>query len=132
MSAPIDDVPHVAVNDVPGIRAGHPYARTLKHLIAPWTLGSEQLWLGMSEVDVGSSSNPHSHANEEALYIIAGRGAVEVGNGRTAVAPGTAVLVPADQLHRLVNEGDEPMRVLCCAAPAFDRAAFDQAHLLRP
>jgi mannose-6-phosphate isomerase-like protein (cupin superfamily) len=132
MSAPIDDVPHVAVDDVPEIRADPPHARTLKHLITPWTLGSEQLWLGLSEVDVGSSSNRHSHANEEAFFIIAGRGAVEVGNGRVAVAPGTAVLVPGGQPHRLVNEGDEPMRVLCCAAPAFDRATFDNAHLLAP
>lgn len=130
MSAPIDDVPHVAVDDVSGIRAGDPFARTLKHLIAPWTLGSEHLWLGLSEVDAGSSSNRHSHMNEEAFFVLAGHGTVEVGNGRVAVGPGTAVLVPSGQVHRLINDGAVTMRVLCCAAPAFDRDAFDAAHLL--
>ncbi len=132
MSESIDSVPHVVVDDVPGIRADHPYARTLKHLITPWTLGSEQLWVGLSEVDGGSSSNRHSHANEEAFFVISGRGAIEVGNGRVEVRPGSAVLAPSGQPHRLVNEGNEPMRVLCCAAPAFDRATFDEAHLLAP
>jgi mannose-6-phosphate isomerase-like protein (cupin superfamily) len=132
MSESIDDVPHVAVDDVPGTRADPPYSRTLRHLITPWTLGSQQLWLGLSEVDVGSSSNRHSHANEEAFFVISGRGAVEVGSGRVEVSPGSAVLAPGGQPHRLVNEGDEPMRVLCCAAPAFDRATFDEAHLLAP
>jgi mannose-6-phosphate isomerase-like protein (cupin superfamily) len=123
-------VPHVRAGDVAGTRAPAPNPRTLKHLVAPWTLGSEHLWVGLSEIDVGSSSNRHSHENEEVFFVLSGRGSAEVAGASQEVEAGSAVLVPSGQPHRLVNHGDEPLRVLCCAGPAFDRQAFDQAHLL--
>jgi mannose-6-phosphate isomerase-like protein (cupin superfamily) len=125
-------VRHVHASDVPGLRAPAPHARTLKHLVAPWTLGSSNLWVGLSEIDVGSSSNRHAHDNEEVFFVLAGRGDVEIGDDRAAIEPGSAVLVPSGSPHRLVNTGDELLRVLCCAGPAFEAEAFDRAHLLAP
>lgn len=125
-------VAHVREGELPGTRAPAPHARTLKHLIAPWTLGSRELWLGLSEIDAGSSSNLHSHDNEEAFFVLSGRGRVEVGGARQEIGPGSTVLVPSGEPHRLVTEGEERLRVLCCASPPFDPQAFDQAHGLEP
>ena len=42
---------HIRAHQTDGIRAPAPHARTLKHLIAPWTVGSANIWVGLSEVD---------------------------------------------------------------------------------
>lgn len=120
----------VREEDVPGDRADPPHARTLKHLLAPWTVGSDQLWLGLSIVDVGASSNPHEHPNEEAFYVVSGEGELAVGNARHPLTPGTAALIPGNVRHQLVNSGREPLKVLCCAAPPFERSAFERVHQL--
>lgn len=119
---------HVHAHEVEGIRAPAPNSRTLKHLLAPWTTGSEQLWIGLSEIDSHSCSNPHSHPNEEAFFVISGYGDVVVGDEREQIGPGSAVLVPGGTTHQLVNTSAEVLRVLCSVAPAFDRGIFDQAH----
>lgn len=121
---------HVRAHEVEGVRAPAPNSRTLKHLIAPWTVGSENLWMGLSEVDPHSCSNAHSHVNEEAFFVVSGYGDVIVAGQREPVEPGSAVLVPSCAEHQLVNTSEEVLRVLCSAAPAFERAVFDQAHNL--
>lgn len=123
-------IKHVRADEVEGVRAGPPHSRTLKHLAAPWTIGSQNLWVGLSEVDPGSSSNPHSHENEEAFFVVSGNGRVQVDDETVEVGPGSLVLVPPNTLHRLFSLGPEALRVLCCAAPAFDKAVFDSRHLL--
>ena len=123
-------VEHVRAHEVEGVRAPPPHARTLKHLAAPWTIGSPNLWIGMSEIDPGSSSNAHAHENEEAFFVVSGYGAVEVDGETVDVGPGSLVLVPPSVTHRLRNGGYEVLRVLCCVTPAFERAVFEDRHLL--
>ena len=67
-------VVHVNESEIAGERAPLPNARTLKHLAAPWTLGTERLWVGLSEIDPGSSSNLQSQESEEAFYVVARQG----------------------------------------------------------
>jgi mannose-6-phosphate isomerase-like protein (cupin superfamily) len=116
-------------DDIIGDRANPPHARTLKHLLAPWTNGSKQLWLGLSIVDPGSSSNPHHHSNEEAFYVVAGEGELMTSSRTFPLTPGRAVLVPSGVEHQLVNHGSEPLKVVCCAAPPVERSAFEAVHL---
>jgi NAD(P)-dependent dehydrogenase (short-subunit alcohol dehydrogenase family)/mannose-6-phosphate isomerase-like protein (cupin superfamily) len=124
-------VEHVRAEQVAGERAPPPHARTLKHLVSPWTAGSRNLWVGMSEIDPGSSSNRHSHQSEECFFVVDGSGTVEVGDERERIAAGSLVLVPPDVPHRLVNDRrDCTLRILCCAAPPFERPDFDARHRL--
>lgn len=46
--------------DVIGDRTEAPYARVVKHLVAPWNAGSSKIWMGITIVDPGSASNPHA------------------------------------------------------------------------
>ncbi|MDJ0925410.1 MAG: cupin domain-containing protein [Acidimicrobiia bacterium] len=118
-------------NDVEAIRAPEPNPRTLKHLAAPWTIGSKNLWVGLSEVDPGSESNAHSHERtEEVFYVVSGEGYIAVGGERQAVSAGSVVVAPPGKSHQLQNPGSETLKVICSAAPAFAKEDFDLAHNL--
>ena len=122
---------HVREHEVEGFRAPAPHARTLKHLAAPWTIGSQNLWLGMSKIDPGSSSNPHHHdVQEEIFYVVSGHGQIVVGEERADVEPGSVVVVPPGQTHYLVNTSDETLKVLAAVAPPFEQRDFEAQHKL--
>jgi mannose-6-phosphate isomerase-like protein (cupin superfamily) len=124
-------VKHVREQDVAGTRAPPPNARTLKHLATPWTLGTQNLWLGLSEVDPGSSSNLHFHElNEEIFYVVSGQGFVQVDEECQPVGPGSVVVVPPGAQHRLVNLGTEVLKVLASVSPPFEQSDFETKHLL--
>lgn len=83
MSASIDDVPPSAADDVPSVRAKHPFARTPKHLRTV-DAGIQAPVAQLSEIEPGWPSHPHSHASE-AAFVVVGHEAMEVAG---AVAPG--------------------------------------------
>ena len=122
---------HTHESEVEGIRAPEPNSRTLKHLAAPWTIGSKNLWIGLSEVDPGSESNAHSHeVNEEIFYVISGEGFIVVGEERQAVSAGSIVVAPPGKTHQLQNPGPAMLKILCSAAPAFSKDDFEITHNL--
>lgn len=122
---------HVKEHEVDGVRAEAPYARTLKHLIAPWTVAAERMWVGMSKVDPGSRSNPHSHDHqEEVFYVVSGRGEIQVGDEFAEVESGSVVVVPPTVIHSLINGADETLKVLSIVSPPFEKTDFDTRHRL--
>jgi uncharacterized cupin superfamily protein len=78
----------------------------------------EALGASLYELDPGERSWPvHFHtANEEAIYVLAGEGAVRRGEAREDVPlePGEFLAFPADPsgAHRIVNTGAEVLRYL--------------------
>lgn len=120
----------VRESEVAGIKVPAPHARTLKHLISPWTTGSEHLWVGESIVDVGSTSNPHRHPNEEVFLVLEGEGLAILDEAEARLAPGTLVLIRPNQTHQLKNLGKGALKVICIASPAFGEADFAAVHQL--
>jgi uncharacterized cupin superfamily protein len=68
------------------------------------------------ELPPGERSWPyHYHtANEEAIYVLAGDGALRTESGLEPLTAGDYVTLPADESggHRVVNDGAEPLRYL--------------------
>lgn len=116
--------------DVRGDRKEGEYAREVKHLVAPWTVGASKLWLGISVIDPGSASNPHHHdRQEEVFYCLSGTGRIRVGEETFDVRPGSCVFVPPGALHQLVNtDSEEVLRILCATAPPFSRDGWTDVH----
>ena len=122
-------VKHIREHEVPGTRMPEPYARTLKHLVAPWTLGSTRMWVGMTKIDPGSRSNRHKHPDhEEVFYVVSGHGQITVGIESDSIEPGSLILVPPGLEHVLFNDGDETLKVLSVVSPPFERSEFDLQH----
>jgi len=79
--------------------------------------GGRQLGASLFRVPPGRSAFPYHlhHANEEALYILAGRGELRLGGETYPVAAGDYVALPAGpaHAHALHNPGPEPLEYLC-------------------
>jgi len=72
--------------------------------------GLRQLSIWQQVVDPGCATPPHSHDCEEVVMCLAGRGSVLLGDGRQLeFAANQTLVIPAHELHQIVNSGDEPL-----------------------
>jgi len=63
----------------------------------------------------------HYHPKAEEIYFIThGMGRMRLGQAEREVRPGDAIAILPGQAHKLWNTGDEPLRLLCCCAPAYE------------
>jgi adenylate cyclase len=74
------------------------------------TVGSEQIFMGISRLPPGLRSSAHIHTNcESALYVASGRGRFLIGpkvDRAVAIEPGDCIHVPPNAPHVVVNDGD--------------------------
>lgn len=76
--------------------------------------------LAEATVPVGGATTEHYHRVTEELYFFtAGRGRLRVDGEERDVRPGDCVVLPPRAVHKLWNTGEEPLRLLCCCAPAY-------------
>lgn len=69
----------------------------------------------------GASTQEHYHRKtEEIYYITHGTGRMKIGEETLKVKPGDAIAIPPGARHKLWNTGAEPLRLLCCCAPAYE------------
>ena len=111
-----------------------PYARTITHIIAPWTVGSKNVWLGTCTYPPGVTSNPHIHdTQEETFYCIAGKGQIKVSDTVFDLVPGDTVFVEPGELHMCMNlYGTEDFKVVSVVTPPFSQTGFQSDHTPKP
>ena len=98
------------VIDVPEIP--NPHGVSVRSLHATEHIQVEHLLLQPGEV-----LKKHAASVDVYLYVLEGRGIVEVSEEQQEVARDTLVEIPAQLPHRLLNEGSAPFRVLNIKAP---------------
>ncbi len=77
--------------------------------------------LAEARVPVGGSTQEHYHARTEEIYFItAGQGRIRIATETTEVKAGDAIAIPPGSKHKLWNTGTEPLKLLCCCAPAYE------------
>jgi mannose-6-phosphate isomerase-like protein (cupin superfamily) len=75
------------------------------------------LSLGLYTLAVGATDLQTPHAEDEAYYVVSGRGRIRVGDEERAVEPGTIVFVPARVPHRFFAIAQE-LTLLVFFSPA--------------
>jgi mannose-6-phosphate isomerase-like protein (cupin superfamily) len=76
--------------------------------------------LAEATIPVGGATTAHYHRRTEELYLVtAGRGRLRIDGEERLLVEGDCALIPPGARHKLVNEGDGPLRVLCACAPAY-------------
>ncbi len=79
--------------------------------------GGRALGCSLYEIPPGRRPWPyHYHcANEEAIYVLEGRGSLRLPSGETPLRAGDYVALPAgaEGAHQVINDSDAPLRFLC-------------------
>jgi mannose-6-phosphate isomerase-like protein (cupin superfamily) len=76
--------------------------------------------LAEATVDPGGETAEHFHKVSEEIYFFThGRGRMRLGEHEREVEAGSCVVIPPGERHKLWNTGSEPLRLLCCCAPAY-------------
>jgi mannose-6-phosphate isomerase-like protein (cupin superfamily) len=71
----------------------------------------------------GGATIEHLHRTSEELYLItAGRGRLRVEGEERQIEAGDCALIPPGARHKLFNEGEEPLRVVCACSPPYSDA----------
>jgi mannose-6-phosphate isomerase-like protein (cupin superfamily) len=92
----------------------------IRELAGPsWTPARAQS-LAEATVAPGSATAEHYHPRtEELYYFVAGAGRMRLGQEESEVVAGDCVVIAPGTVHKLFNDGSEPLVLLCCCAPAY-------------
>jgi len=79
--------------------------------------------LAEARLPAGGATLEHYHSRtEEIYYITHGMGRIRIEGEVRDVRPGDAIAIPPGRKHKLWNIGNEPLRLLCCCAPAYEHS----------
>ena len=68
----------------------------------------DRMIVGLMRMNAGTGAEPHSHPNEQWIYILQGTFHATIGGKEFDVKPGSVVYIPADTIHagKATPEGD--------------------------
>jgi quercetin dioxygenase-like cupin family protein len=90
----------------------------VRRLVHPKTVGSKLLGVSICLMEPGDEIRRHRHSYEEAYFVVRGSGAMYLeGEGFIRLEPGLSVYVQPERVHGQVNDGDEPLHIICSLAP---------------
>jgi mannose-6-phosphate isomerase-like protein (cupin superfamily) len=76
--------------------------------------------LAQATVPPGARTQAHYHRASEEIYLFtAGAGRMLLGGEEASVRAGDCVVIPPGAEHQLVNDGGEPLVLLCCCSPPY-------------
>lgn len=86
--------------------------RDLKLVYPDTGLDARTMCMGLVEIDPGHASPMHRHNCEEIYYVLSGNGVLEIEGEEHALVAGGASFQRPNLKHRVVNSGDETLRLL--------------------
>lgn len=101
------------------MQQSHGNVRDLKLVYPATGLDANTLCMGLVEIDPGHSSPMHKHNCEEVYYVLSGRGVLEIDGEKHPLEAGGASLQRPNLAHRVVNTGDETLRLIVVAGIMF-------------
>lgn len=85
-----------------------------------YAAAAANLSLAEATVAPGGATIRHLHRRAEELYLVtAGSGVLSVGAEERAVIAGDCVAIPPGTAHRLRNDGDVELVVVCACSPPY-------------
>lgn len=100
----------------------------IRELMHPAVHGARNQSLAEATVPPGAATRLHRHRRTEEIYhVIAGTGAMRLGEAEFDVAPCDTILIPPGTAHAVRNTGEAALKILCACAPAY---AHDDTELL--
>lgn len=96
---------------------------TIRELAGPVSLATANQSLAEATVPAGGATTEHFHrTSEELYYVTRGRGRIRIDGEERPLRVGDCVVIPPGARHKLLNDGDEELAILCCCAPPYSDA----------
>lgn len=102
-----------------GVDIPDPYRRHLKIVLAPDKRNVPELTFTFAYLHPHSKTDYHRHDRPELIVVLAGRGKSVCDGSETDLAPDMALWVLKDEVHQIVNTGDEMMKLATVFVPAY-------------
>lgn len=110
---------HVRQSDVKPYHPANHVGTSNYRLIAPETVGAQQLEVLVGEVEKGKGALPHAHPGiEQACYMLEGRADIEIGGEKFELAPGEMCFFPVNEMHK-VTVTSEKAKILVIYSPPY-------------
>lgn len=93
--------------------------------------GSSRTSVWRVEIAPGAAGAPHTLTDEEVFVVLDGTANVSLGGSAATASAGDAIVVPPGVLFVLGNDGDRPLRLLCCM-PVGGRATLADGSVITP
>jgi mannose-6-phosphate isomerase-like protein (cupin superfamily) len=92
----------------------------IRELMHPNAQAARRQSLAEATVAPGAQTALHRHPDTEELYhIVAGSGRMTLAEREFEVHAGDTICIAPGTPHCIANIGAEPLRLLCCCAPAY-------------
>ncbi len=88
--------------------------RQLKTLLESSTVGSVGFTMGVIRYLPGCVVEPHTHDDQEGIYVMKGKGKARIGEEDIDLGPGVAFYIAKGARHSVRNPFDEPLEVVFC------------------
>ena len=113
--------------DVKNLNAVAPFTTKdgseIRELLAHRNSAIRNQSLAEARLPVGGATQEHFHPRaEEIYYITHGTGKIRIETETREVRAGDAIAISPGLKHKLWNTGTEPLRLLCCCAPAYEHS----------
>jgi mannose-6-phosphate isomerase-like protein (cupin superfamily) len=93
----------------------------IRELMHPAVHGNSNQSLAEATVPADGKTFLHMHGiSGEIYYITEGSGIMTLGSEEFEVGKGDAIFIAPGAPHRIQNTGKEPLKILCCCAPAYE------------
>ena len=104
--------------------------REWRLLLGPQTGESDRMTMSIAIFPPGSAPPLHVHPDEEEMvYVLRGRGRLLTEDDESIdLRPGVAFRVPVGLPHGAVNDGDEPLELLCMFDPPVVPGSYDRVE----
>jgi quercetin dioxygenase-like cupin family protein len=95
--------------------------------IAPHNSPARNVSVGVAIFPPGSTPEGHVHAaEEETIYVIAGRGRLVTPEATADLEPGVSVFIPVGTFHATESDGPEPLELICLFSPPVVPGSYER------
>ena len=86
----------------------------------------KNMTFGITEVPPHTTVKTHNHEQEELIFVLEGKGILQVGDELESLAPGTLIHVPSGFSHQTSNTGDQTLQFVFCFSPQAIIGSYDR------
>ncbi|MEM2265141.1 MAG: cupin domain-containing protein [Nitrososphaerota archaeon] len=76
-------------------------------------IGAKKIQLRLFTIDVNGHTPLERHEHEHEVFILKGKGIIRNGEKEYEIKPGDVIFIQSNELHQIVNIGNEPLQFLC-------------------